>query len=102
MSVLDDAWPDPDRRDEALERLARNLQRGGIAPRHGDNEFGLSPMEIRCLRAASYGQTTVDTGALFGLSPASIASHLRWARRRLRAKTTAHAVAEALRHDLIA
>lgn len=91
MNTLEHLWPDPDRRDGALMR---------VAARCGRSET-LTPAERRCLTAAAAGLRRNETATALGLSPHTVDRQLTTARRRLRAKNTTHAVAEALRQGMI-
>src|SRR4051794_4371076 len=91
VTALEHLWPDPDRRDDALLRVAVRCARSET----------LTPAERRCLSAAACGLRRMESATVLGLSPHTIDSELLKARRRLRAKTTTHAVAEALRQGLI-
>lgn len=61
----------------------------------------LTTAERRCLTAAAAGLRRRESATVFGLSPHTVDRELLTARRRLRAKTTTHAVAEAIRQGLI-
>jgi DNA-binding CsgD family transcriptional regulator len=61
----------------------------------------LTPTELRCLRAASYGLRADETAEALGLTFDAVRMQLRHARRKLAAKNTAHALAIAMRHGLI-
>ena len=99
-------WPDADRRDVALERLGLRLD--GVATsnrkRRRDVTAGgeyLSVAELRVLLCMSYGLGERGAADVLGLRVGTVKAHLAQARRRLRAKDTSHAVAEALRRSLI-
>ena len=99
-------WPDADRRDDALGRLGLRL--GGVATsnrnrRRDVTEGGeyLSVAELRALACMSHGLGARGAADVLGVSEATVRAHLTQARRRLRAKDTTHAVAEALRRSLI-
>jgi DNA-binding CsgD family transcriptional regulator len=88
-------WPDPDRREDALQRLAERVaqpRRSGVR---------LTPHQVRCLQAASHGLQAHETAEAFGVGVESVKTHLKLARRALAAKTTTQAVAEALRQGLM-
>lgn len=95
MNGLDQLWPDPDRRDDALYRVA-----AAIVARH-EPRTRLNPSELRALQAVSVGLDRNGVAAVHNLSPYTVAEQLQAARRALRAKNTTHAVAEALRQGLI-
>jgi DNA-binding CsgD family transcriptional regulator len=94
VDELERAWPDPDRRDEALGRLA-----GRIATQQERGD--LTPTEARVLEARSRGLGNIGAAALLGLSVPAVEAHVKLARRILRAKDTPHACCEALRRGLI-
>lgn len=87
--------PDEDRRDGALLRILCDVYR---AEEPGDR---LTPAESRCLQAASRGLEVTEAAVLLGIAPDTVKTHLKHARRRLRAKNTAHACCEAIRFGLI-
>ena len=62
----------------------------------------ITDAERDCLIAASHGLRTAGIAALLGREPSTVQTHLTYARRRLRAKNTTHAVAIAIRMGLIA
>lgn len=88
-------WTDPDKRDQALERLAADI---GAAVHPGPE---LSHSEKRALVCASHGLTAQMTAELLFLSEETIKTQLLTARGKLRAKNTLHAVALAIRAGLI-
>lgn len=92
MVELEHLWPDPDRRDDALERLAARVEVGRAT---------LTECERRCLIAASAGLDRRETALIYSVTPETIDKQLLMARRRLRAKNTTHAVAQAIRQGLI-
>lgn len=61
----------------------------------------LTAAEARVLEALSRGLTREEAAVLLGIGLESVKSHLKRIRRVLRAKTTTHAVAQALRLGLI-
>lgn len=63
-------------------------------------ETRISKGETRALHAASHGLTEQMTADTYNVSPETIHSQLRTARLKLRAKTTTHAVAIAIRTGL--
>ena len=106
MSSLRGVWPDDDRRDAALRRiLARtnglafpNAPRGrGTA---SDGGY-LSASELRALVCMSHGVGEEGAADILGVSVRTVRETLLAARRRLQARDTTHAVAEALRRSLI-
>ena len=61
----------------------------------------LSAREIECLRWISEGKSTIDAGAILGLSPRTVKFHMDNARRKLDCHTTVQAVATAVRRGLL-
>lgn len=92
---LCEAWPDPDRRDDALMRLDARIK---VQPAGRDE---LSPREIQVLQALSHGVGQQGVAEILGIELETVKHHLRAARRILAAKDSAHAVAIALRRGLI-
>jgi DNA-binding CsgD family transcriptional regulator len=92
MDELEQAWPDPDRRDGALERLLIRVH---------SHQVELAPADLLALRFASHGLTEAETAAAIGYSKATVHDRLKRCRRLLAAKSTTQAVAEALRQGLI-
>jgi DNA-binding CsgD family transcriptional regulator len=92
---LERAWPDPDRREEALVRA---LIRIHAQP---DPRETLTERETQVLTALAHGLDSVEAGVLLGIASDTVRQLAGNARRALRAKTTAHAVALALRQGLI-
>jgi LuxR family quorum sensing-dependent transcriptional regulator len=69
------------------------------APR--DERVRLTPRELAVLRLISLGRTTEDAANLLGLGDETVRSHLKKAQMKLGALNRAHAVSEAIRHQLI-
>jgi DNA-binding CsgD family transcriptional regulator len=61
----------------------------------------VTPREVQVLTYLSYGMDTRATAELLGLAPSTVETHYRKAKRKLRAKTRAHAVALAIRQGLL-
>ena len=61
----------------------------------------LSPREVDVMRLAAQGYSAKRTALAFGISPHSVRVHLALARRRLKARNTAEAVAIALTRGLL-
>jgi DNA-binding CsgD family transcriptional regulator len=93
MDALYDLWPDEDRRDDALIRV-------GVAV-YGGERTGVTPAEVRVLQAVSVGLGYDGAADVLGVGVETVKTHLLHARRKLQAKNTTHAVAEALRQHLI-
>jgi len=64
-------------------------------------QMALTPRELSVLRLASNGHRTKRIAQLLELGEETIRSHLKKAQAKLGAKDRLHAVAEALRHQLI-
>ena len=65
-------------------------------------ERKLTPQQLLVLQYFSRGlKTNTEVGEAMGISMWTVDSHLRLARKRLRAKTTTHACCEAIRKGLI-
>jgi DNA-binding CsgD family transcriptional regulator len=71
------------------------------ANRIGDSGGTLTPRELAVLRLASAGHQIRDTAALLGLGEETVRSHLKKAQARLGVNNRAHAVAQAIRRQLI-
>jgi DNA-binding CsgD family transcriptional regulator len=61
----------------------------------------LSPREVDVMRLAAQGYSAKRTALKLGISPHSVRVHLTLARRRLKARNTAEAVAIALTRGLL-
>lgn len=61
----------------------------------------LTPAELRCLQAAAAGVIESDATAVLGWSMEAYKAQLVAVRRKLRAKNTAHAVANGFRAGLL-
>ena len=61
----------------------------------------LSPRMIACLEWASCGKSSVDIGALLGISARTVDDHLSEARRRLGVRTRVQAIVSAIRLGLL-
>lgn len=94
MIELEHLWPDPDRRDEALFRVA-------VAIGRAHERTHLTPMEVRVLEALSHGLGREGAAEVLGVTVETVKSWTLQARRVLRAKNTTHACCEALRQGLI-
>lgn len=94
MDDLSELWPDPDRREAALYRVA-----GAVGD--AEQRTVLYPPELSALQAASFGLDTNGIAHVLCKSPTTIGVQLKSARRALRAKNTTHACCEAIRQGLI-
>ena len=99
MHELQESWPDPDRRDDALLRLLARVLSTPTGP--ADKAVTLSPAQRRVLTAAAAGLAEREAAAALGISHATVNKTLATCRRLLAAKNTAHAVANAFRLGLI-
>jgi DNA-binding CsgD family transcriptional regulator len=104
VEALEQLWPDADRRHEALLRVAGRVsgrlpfpERGSFLP----SRCELSPYERRVLMAIASGLNRDEAATVLGYTLESVKDALRRVRRILGAKTTAHAVAVALRTGVI-
>lgn len=73
----------------------------GPDPGRIGRQMSLTPRELSVLRLASNGYRTKRIAQLLELGEETIRSHLKKAQAKLGAKDRLHAVAEALRHQLI-
>lgn len=95
MNGLGLIWPDPDRRDDALVRA---LIRTHAQP---DPRERVTEREAQVLTALAHGLRSAEAGELLGIKGDTVRQLTMNARHALRAKTTPHAVAEALRKGII-
>jgi len=72
-----------------------------IAQRKSDDYIKLSPREILCLEWASNGKTFEDIADILGLSKHTVRMYLDAARRKLNCLNITHAVARAIKMELI-
>ena len=86
-----EGWDDPDRAEQALERLARDINH--VRPRARP----ITARERQVLSALALGLTRCEAAAILGLAPSTIARHLQRARAALGAKNTTHAITRAFR-----
>lgn len=89
--------------DEILERMRHDHAHGwpGRLWRDMHRAGELTGGEVRILTAYSHGMNCAETAELYGVSPWTVDAQIKMVRRRLAAKTTAHAVAIAIRRGLI-
>lgn len=64
-------------------------------------DIKLTPRQVEVLRWAANGKSVRDTSQIMGLSVHTVDTYLELARTRLQALNTAHAVARALKYNLI-
>lgn len=96
MVPLEELWPDPDLRDDALLRCLVDVYTyEPSAPRP------LSPMQVRVLEALSHGLGDSGSADVLGIDFETVKGYSKLARHKLRAKNTTHACCEALRRGLI-
>ncbi|WP_274609093.1 helix-turn-helix domain-containing protein [Mesorhizobium sp. L-8-10] len=62
----------------------------------------LSPRERECLRWVAEGKTAWETSVILGLSVSTVRCYLESARHKLGATCNTHAVAKAIKADLLA
>lgn len=112
MDELEQAWPDDDRRDDALERLAAVVKHAEeIWPlRHaqffGDDTVpegsaGLDDRDRHILQGLSSGLRMAEVADVLGIPLETVKSRLKKEKRLLRAKTGMQLVANALRTGFI-
>ena len=99
MDSLLELWPDPDRREDALQHLLQRVLASRGAS--GGIDHRLTDKQRRCLFAASLGLDWRHSAAVLGVSEETVRGHLTHCRRTLAAKNTTHAVATAIRCSLI-
>ena len=92
---LEHLWPDPDRRHDALLRVERRIES------QPDDRSTLTAPEAQVIEALSYGLRRSEIADVLGISLETVKERRRRAMRVLRAKTTPHAVALALRQGMI-
>ncbi len=110
MSELELIWPDPDRREAALQRISEatvgrhrnNGKHAALNRRRRGPSHRPSPHELRLVTARSYGLGLRGTADALGMNYESVKSSLRLARQRVGAKDTSHLVAICLRRGWIA
>jgi LuxR family quorum sensing-dependent transcriptional regulator len=73
----------------------------GPDPKRISGRLSLTPRELSVLRLASNGHRTRRIAQLLELGEETVRSHMKKAQVKLAAKDRVHAVAEALRHQLI-
>ena len=96
MDALNKSWPDRDLQEDALFRLAKDINEAT------SREYEeLAPMEKRALETISYGVGNDGAAVILGVGVETLKTQLHVARLKLGAKTTTHAVAIALRQGLI-
>jgi DNA-binding NarL/FixJ family response regulator len=91
---LEQLWPDPDRRDDALLRLLVDVYQA-------EPSVNLTPHETRIVEAFSHGMTERDAAAVLGLTFDSVHETAKLCRRKMLVKNMTHACCEALRQGLI-
>jgi DNA-binding NarL/FixJ family response regulator len=90
---IEELWPDPDRRDDALLRCAIDVA--------SDDHEALTPGQRKVLEAVSHGLGNQGAADALGLSIDSVKTQLQLASRSLAAKNATHACCIALRRGLI-
>lgn len=81
----------------AIHTHALLLQLEGTPPR----DVRLSPRERECLRWIAEGKTAWECAVILGLSPHTVRCYLESARHKLAASSNTHAVAKAIKADLL-
>jgi DNA-binding CsgD family transcriptional regulator len=103
-------WDDPDRRDDALDRIAAMVAVGKEMSDEQLEEFFRetqpkrlepSPGELNALIYSSQGLSAKEIAGELGLSRETVRTQLLIARRKLAAKNTTHACCIAIRLGLI-
>lgn len=95
MDELEALWPDPARREDALERVTVRVGVGDLRRQELDRK------DRDVLQAVSVGLTSIEAAEVLGVPHETVKDRLKACRRVLRAKTTTHACCEALRQGLI-
>lgn len=72
-----------------------------IAERFASESLKLSTGQITCLKLASEGLTSEDIGANSGYQTETVNSYIKAATKKLGARNRTHAIAEALRQNII-
>lgn len=98
LEADENGWVDALLRDIACAPVLTD-ERGIGYPNPGS--YDLTPAELRVVEAMSHGLTSRMAGDLLCVSHETVRSQLKAVRFRLKAKNTAHAVANALRQELI-
>jgi LuxR family quorum sensing-dependent transcriptional regulator len=73
----------------------------GDDPRRIENRPPVTARELAVLRLVSLGKTTQETAKLLGVGDETVRSHLKKVQSKLGVRNRAHAVAEAVRQQLI-
>lgn len=106
MNIVEELWPDPDRRDDALVRCLIDVYQAEDEPNRDDYRRKRQPgqlteTETRYLRDLSHGLDMGDIARLYSVRLDTVRDAFRRVRRVLGAKSREHAVAIALRQGLI-
>ena len=86
-------WTDPERRDQALERLAARI--------NDYDRTKVSPLEARALQGAAVGLSMEMIAEVYGVAYDTIHTQIESAKKKLGAKNLTHAVTLAMRQGLI-
>ena len=97
---LDELAPE-ERAGIAMAALVLHLRMQSLSPRPAPARTPLSPRERDCLAFVAEGRTDWEIGESLGLAETTVLTHVQNARRKLGARTRAHAVALALSAGLI-
>jgi len=95
VDELEHLWPDPDRREAALGRVAVRVGVGELRRQELDRK------DRDVLQAISVGLSSIEAADVLGLPHGTVQDRLKACRRVLRAKNTTHAVALAIRQGFI-
>jgi DNA-binding CsgD family transcriptional regulator len=98
VDEIERLWPDPDRRDAALDRLRSRVVHDRARP---NERIELNRRELGVLQALASGLSPAEAGVALGISHGTVKGYLKSARRMLGAKNTTQAVALAMRRGLI-
>jgi DNA-binding CsgD family transcriptional regulator len=106
---VDDIWPDSDRRGGALERVGRSVLFDVQTPnlrrwrrRAFDvTRYRITDQERRVVSGLAGGLTRQETAEVLGVTLESVKHSVKFAKRKLQAKTLPQLVANAIRQGLI-
>src|SRR6476660_1402577 len=79
----------------------RLQQLTGPDPRSIGDRTAVTPRELAVLRLVSLGKRSEEVAKLLGIGEETVRSHLKKVQTKLGVRNRAHAVAEAIRHQLI-
>lgn len=101
-SSIEELMPDEDRREAALDALEAVVKHADdLYPLHALPDVSAplhkQPRYLDVLREMSNGHDRKSAAKQLGIGQQTVMTHLKRARQALGAKTTAHAIAEAIR-----